>query len=155
MKTILHPPCLLLILFLCSCGTSRNEDKTPAVDTRRWESMALKKYGPGVEFVFNSTKSAVLCLKKSKPTAGDMRQQVSFFVFDLSADSAIFEDTLPDASVEWKDAFSILVATVPGIITNNEKPGGSKSGYIFDLRVRKTHSIDATDVQESPQGVIR
>ena len=155
MKTILYPPCLLLILFLCSCGTSRKEYRTPETDARRWETIALKKYGSGVGFVFNSTKSAVLCLKKSKPTAGDMRQQVSFFVFDLSADSAIFEDTLPDASVEWKDAFSILVATVPGIITNNEKPGGSKSGYIFDLRVRKTHSIDATDVQESPQGVIR
>ena len=155
MKMILRPSYFILVLFLFSCGTSRKEYKESEADTRRWESMARKKYGPGVEFVFNSTKSAVLCLKKLKPVSGDMRHQVSFFVFDLSSDSAIFEDTLPDAFVEWKDNFSVLVSIAPGMEKSDERLGELKFGYIFDLRVRKMRSLDATDVQEPPQGVIR
>jgi hypothetical protein len=147
MKMVLHISAGFLLLLLASCGSSRKDLKEPESGTARYQAEAVQKYGQGVEFVFNDGKTAVLCLKMSKPSAKNPQQQVSFFVFDLSIDSTIFEDNLANGSVSWKDNITVLVSTVPGIVKSDETSAGRKSGYIFDLRSRKTKSLDAANVQ--------
>jgi hypothetical protein len=68
-------------------------------------------------------------------------------VFDLSIDSVIFEDEIPNGSVGWKDNLTVLVSTVPGNEKSDEASAGQKSGYLFDLRSRKTRSLDAATIQ--------
>jgi hypothetical protein len=137
----------LLCLLPVSCGSSRTDLKQPEAQHTEYRAVALQKYGPGVEFVFNESKTAVLCLRKSKPTAKDPQQQVSFVVFDLAIDSVIFEDEIPNGSVGWKDSLTVLVGTVPGIVKSDEGLAGQKSGYVFDLRSRKTRNLDASSIQ--------
>ena len=147
MKMVHQIPASLLLLLFVSCGSSRNDLKEPESGTARYRAMAVARYGQGAEFVFNGRKTAVVCLKKSKPSAKHPQQQVSFFVFDCSIDSTIFEDEIANGSVSWKDDFSVLVSVVPGIVKSDEISAGENSGYIFDLRSRKTKSFDASSVE--------
>jgi hypothetical protein len=133
-------------MLFASCGSSHtylNEHGSAA----RYRAIAAEKYGKGVEYVFNDKVSAVLCLKKSKPSAESPQQQVSFFVFDLSIDSTIYEDNIGNGSVAWKDNFSILVSIVPGMVKIDDSSAMKKSGYIFDCRSRKTKSLEALSVE--------
>ncbi|MCX6142866.1 MAG: hypothetical protein NTZ35_06575 [Ignavibacteriales bacterium] len=147
MKIVLHIFPSLLLLLLVSCGSSRNEFKGSDSGGTRYRALAAQEYGQAVEFLFNDAQTAVVCLKKSKPTAKDPQQQVSFFVFDLSIDSVIFEDEIPNGSVGWRDNFTVFVNTVPGNEKSDEASAGQKSGYLFDLRSRKTRSLDAATIQ--------
>jgi hypothetical protein len=147
MKIMLHISVGPLLLLFVSCGSSREDVRGPEFGAAHYQTLAAQKYGQGTEFLFNDTKTAVLCLKKSKPTAKNPQHQVSFFVFDLSIDSMIFEDEIANGSVSWKDHLTVLVNTVPGIVKSDEPLAGQKSGYIFDLRSRKTRSLDASSIQ--------
>jgi hypothetical protein len=135
----------LMLLLLVSCASSR-KDVRERESVRGYEAVASEKYGKGVEFVFNDRKTAVLCLKISKPSAFNPQQPVSFFVYDFSADSTIFEDKITNGSVSWKDTFTVLVNTVPGMVKSDDSSAMKKSGYIFDCRSRKIKSLDAPSV---------
>jgi hypothetical protein len=136
----------LLLLFV-SCGSNREDIRERKSELPRYHAMAAQMYGQAAEFLFNDEKRAVLCLKKPKPTAQNPQQQVSFFVFDLSADSLVFEDEIVDGSVSWKDNFTVLVIALPGNVKSDEASPGQRSGYIFDLRTRRTRSLDAPRIQ--------
>jgi hypothetical protein len=113
----------------------------------RYKSIASQKFGPKSEFLFNEKRTAVLCLNTPTPTSAQPKHHIRFFAFDLSSDSTIFEDEIVDGSVVWKDNFRVLVMSVPGMVKRDDPPGANKSGYIFDLRSRKTHSLDAVDIE--------
>jgi hypothetical protein len=147
MKTVHQILTGLLSLLLVSCGSSRLDLKESESQPARYQAMAFQKYGRGTEFVFNESKTVVLCLTRSKPSAIHPQQQVSFFVFDLSSDTTIFEDEIVNGSVDWKDSFTLLVSTIPGMVKSEESSAGQMSGYIFDLRSRKKRSLDASGVQ--------
>ncbi len=135
-----------LIGSVLSC-TSHRDVRQQQSSIARYQSLAQEKYGDGVEFVHNSTKTAVLCLKKSKPTLQVPQQQVAFFVFDLASDTVIFEDSIPNGSVQWKDDFSIVVNITPGIEKGEDVSPPARHGYIFDIRIRKTRELNSTPVQ--------
>jgi hypothetical protein len=137
----------LLSLLLVSCGSSRLDLKESESQPARYQAVAFQKYGRGAEVIFNESKTVVLCLKRSKLSAMYPQQHVSFFVFELSSDTTIFEDEIVNGSVGWKDSFNLLVSTLPGIVRSKETSAGQTSGYIFDLRSRKKRSLDASDVQ--------
>jgi hypothetical protein len=145
-RIVLHISAVAAIFMLISCGASRQDFKEPGLGTEKYKEVAFQKYGSGVEFLFNENRSAVLCLKKTKPTAEHPQRQVAFFVFDFSTDTTIFEDEIANGTVAWKDNSSVLVTTVPGIVKSDDPPGGKLSGYIFDLRSRKTINLDASGV---------
>ena len=112
----------------------------------QYEVLARQKYGAGVEYVFNSSKTAILCVKKSKPTQLYPQQQVSFFVYDITDRRILFEDEIPNGSVGWKDEYSALVEVVPGT-EKGEENSPRRHGYLFDLRTRKTRDLENTPVQ--------
>jgi hypothetical protein len=147
MKTLLYISVGLSLAFLTSCGSAGKDLKEPNSRSARYRVLAAQNYGEGTEFVFNNGKTAVLCLKKSKPSASNPLQQVSFFVFDLSIDSTVFEDKIPDGSVSWKDSVTVLVHIMPGMVKDDEPSAGRKYGYLFDLRSRRTRSLDASSVE--------
>jgi len=147
MRMIVQILAALLCLLLVSCGSSRRDLREPESQPTRYQAVGLQKYGQGAEFAFNEGKTAVLCLKKSKPSAKNPQQQVFFFVFDLSIDSMIFEGEIVNGSVRWIDDLTVLVNTIPGTVKSDEASAGDRSGYIFDLRSRKTKSLDPSIIQ--------
>jgi hypothetical protein len=109
--------------------------------------MAAQMYGPAVEFLFNESKTAVVCFKKSKPTPLLPQRQVQYFVFDLVSDTMLYEDNIPNGSVEWKDNFSILVNITPGNEKTEDVTPPTVHGYIYDIRIRKARELNSEPVQ--------
>ena len=130
---------------LASCS-SGDVTKTELRD-EEYKTIALQKFGQGVEFVQNASGSAVLCVKRSKPTQLNPQQQVAFLVYDLKAKGVLFEDSIPNGSVGWNDEFSIIVSIVPGTVRDDDKTPAPRPGYIYDLRSRKTRDIEGVNVR--------
>ena len=147
MNTILHITVGILLLLFVACGSSRMDIKEPDSGALRYRSTAVEKYGPGAEFLFNEARTAVVCLKKLKPTLQVPQQQVAFFVFDLASNTVMFEDIILNGSVQWKDDFSILVNITPGIEKGEDISPPTRHGYIYDIRIRKTRELNSTSVQ--------
>lgn len=137
---------ILLVGSVLSC-TSHRDVRQQQPSIARYQVLAREKYGNGVEFTPNSTKTAVLCFKMSKPTPQLPQQQVAFFVFDLVSDTVMYEDNIPNGSVQWKDDFSIVVNITPGIEKGEDVSPPSRHGYIYDIRIRKTRELNSTPVQ--------
>jgi hypothetical protein len=134
---------LLLIASACRSGeVVRTETARPA-----HEVLAIEKYGPGFESVYNRTKTAVLCVKRSKPTQLEPQQRVSFFVYDVNAGSIIFEDEIPNGSVLWNDESSVLVTVVPGTVKSEDQSSPSRPGYIYEVLLKKARGIDSVKVR--------
>ena len=137
---------ILVVGSFLSCSSSgqfRHEESS----SLRYRAMGTEKYGEGVEYRFNSTKTAVLCVKEAKTTLLVPQRKIAFFVFDVTADSILFEDNLTNGSVAWNDEFSIIVKIIPGIEESEEKSPHRQPGYIFDLRSKKTKNLESVIVQ--------
>jgi hypothetical protein len=130
---------------LVSCST-RNVTKTE-LRGEEYKTIAVQKFGQGVEFVQNASGSAMLCVKRSKPTQLNPQQQIQFFVYDMKAKDVLFEDSIPNGSVGWNDEFSIIVSIVPGIVRDDDKTPPLHPGYIYDLRSRKTRDLESINVR--------
>jgi hypothetical protein len=112
-----------------------------------YKSIAFQKYGQGVDFTRNASGTAMLCVKKSKPTQLQPQQQIAFFVYDMKAKDMLFEDSIPNGSVSWNDEFSIVVSIVPGTVRDDDKTPAPRPGYIYDLRSRKTRDLESVNVR--------
>jgi hypothetical protein len=137
---------IMVVASFLSCSSSRQfryEDSS----SLRYRTLGTEKYGKGVEYRSNSTKTAVLCVKESKTTLLVPQRRIAFFVFDVAADSILFEDDLANGSVGWDDEFSIIVKIIPGIEESEEKLPHRQLGYIFDLRSKKTRNLEGMIVQ--------
>ncbi len=136
---------VLALAALLSCST-RDVKKTELQDGG-YQSIAVQEFGQGVEFIQNASGSAVLCVKRSKPTQLNPQQQVAFLVYDLKTKNVLFEDSIPNGSVRWNDEFSIVVTIVPGTVRDDDKTPAQRPGYIYDLRSRKTRDLESVIVR--------
>jgi len=137
---------ILVVGSFLSCSSSR-QFRHQESSSLRYQTIGTEKYGRGVEYRPNSTKTAVLCVKEAKTTLLVPQRQIAFFVFDVTADSILFEDNLANGSVAWNDDFSIVVKIIPGIEESEEKSPHRQPGYIFDLRSKKTKNLESVIVQ--------
>ena len=133
------------IALLVSC--SAREVEKGEIRSVGYDSLAVQKYGRGVEFIQNSTGSAILCVKKSKPTQLYLQQQIAFFIYDVKTKSMLFEDSIANGSVGWNDDFSIVVTIVPGTVRDDNNTPVPRPGYIYDLRSRKTRDLESVNVR--------
>lgn len=135
----------LSIVLLVSCSTREVEKAN--FQNVGYESLAAQKFGKGVDFVRNSSGTAMLCVKKSKPTQLNPQQQVAFFVYDMKAKNVLFEDSIPNGSVGWNDDSSIVVTIVPGTVRDDDKTPAPRPGYIYDLRSRTTRDLESVNIR--------
>ncbi len=136
---------ILSVAMLASCSLRKVErgDRQSA----GYDSLAVQKYGQGVEFIQNSSGTAMLCVKKSKPTQLNPQQRMAFFLYDTKEKNVLFEDSVPNGSVKWNDEFSIVVTIVPGTVRDDDKTPAQRPGYIYDLRSRKTRDLESVIVR--------
>ena len=145
MSFLKQPLFLVSIVILVSC--SAREVEREELTSVGYSSIATEKYGQGVEFIQNLSGTAMLCVKNSKPTQLNPQHQIAFFVYDVKAKNVLFEDSIPNGSVIWKDDFSIAVTVVPGTIRDDDKTPAPRPGYIYDLRTRKTRDLESVEVR--------
>ena len=138
---------MFVILLISSFACSNRDVVRSELSKPQYETLALEKYGSGFESAFNSSRTAVLCFRRSKPTLLYPQQQVSFFVYDVKAGSVVFEDDIPNGSVGWNDESSVLVTVVPGTVKAEDQPSQPRPGYIYDLLLKKTRNVDSVIVR--------
>jgi len=146
MNSLWHVVGILVVGSFLSCSSSR-QLRHEESSNLRYRTLGTEKYGEGAEYTFNSTKTALLCVKEAKTTLLVPQRRIAFFVFDVTADSILFEDNLANGSVAWNDEFSIIVKIIPGIEESEEKSPHRQPGYIFDLRSKKTKNLERVIVQ--------
>lgn len=125
---------MAFFFFLFGCHTSKT-DVQKSVDSQDYKSIAIQKYGHNIEYILNSLKTHVICLKRNKPTPQIPQHQISFFIYDLEDKQIIFEESSIDAEVKWKNDHQVQVKITPGIVSGDETP--EDFTYIYDVRLGK------------------
>lgn len=125
---------MVFIIFLTACHTTKT-DSQKSLTSQKYKAIAVEKYGNNIEYILNSPKTYVVCLKRNKPTPQIPQNQISFFIYDLDKEEIIFEDSSIDAKVEWKNDNQVLVKITPGIITGDESEDDFI--YVYDVKLRE------------------
>lgn len=103
----------------------------------QYKIAATEKYGEGVEYYFNESKTHVLCLKQAKVKLSPAMPQnpLRFFVYDLNAEKIIYEDSLEDGSVRWINDSQLQISLIPGIVSGDEDP--EDFTYLYDVKLQQ------------------
>ena len=118
---------LFIITNACASAPKNVQEKTNA---EKYQTIAESKYQTGIEYLFNETRTHVLCRHAEKPTTMKPQHRVSFFIFDVKSDSLSFEESLPDGMVAWKNARQVEVTAYPGMVKKDDSP---LPGYVYDV----------------------
>jgi len=121
-------------LMITSCSSAKQE--TPSSDGDAYKKIASEKFGSGVDYLFNSSKTYVVCLKKSKPTSDLPQSKIDFLVFDLGKEEIIYENKLEGGEIRWMDNEKIEVKITPGIVSGDENPNEFIRIYDVKLKTR-------------------
>ena len=122
------------IIVLLTCSGTPEKNKTLSVKNE-YQSIAVAKYQGNIQYLFNQNRSQVICLQSSKPTGLKPHPALDFFIYDISKEGILFEDSLINAKVSWISNSQVQVEFIPEIISEDEAP--LKSGYIFDVNIMK------------------
>ncbi|KAB2878692.1 hypothetical protein F9K33_12075 [bacterium] len=121
----LQIPFLIIIFLVFSCASSKEAQE-------KYKSLAIEKYKENVDYVYNESKSFVLCVNASKPTALKPLHRVRFFVYDIKNDAIVMEETVVDGSVRWINDHAIEVSYTLGL--DSKDPAVPHFGtYKFDV----------------------
>ncbi|MBL7995664.1 hypothetical protein JNM05_09860 [bacterium] len=122
-------PFLITSFLVFSCASSKEAQE-------KYKSLAIEKYKGNVDYVYNESKSFVLCINAPKPTALKPLHTVRFFVYDTKNETMVTEETVPDGSVQWINDHAIKVSYSLGV--DSKDPAVPHSGsYIFDVMTKE------------------
>ncbi|MCU0611822.1 MAG: hypothetical protein MUE60_08550 [Candidatus Eisenbacteria bacterium] len=100
-------------------------------------SLAESRYGGTAKYLFNESRTHVLCLSQARSASpvgpGQATSPLRFFVYDLQADEVILEDSVENARVQWESETSLKVVITPGMVPGIEP---REYGYRFDVASR-------------------
>jgi hypothetical protein len=152
MKIIMKslPVCILIILIFISCSTQKEAVKEEVTDIKvfpekkKYELMAEEKYKGYVDYIPNTDSSFIICINQDKPNAENPFPTLNFCVFSITKDTIIYEESLANGKVYWKNDYQIKVDFSPGQVQNDKEP---YQYYIYDL-IKKKKYIDVIYKEE-------
>ena len=122
------------LFFIIACHTTKT-DVQESMDSQNYKTISLEKYGQNIEYLMNSSKTHVICLKRNKPTPQIPQSRISFFIYDIKKDEIIFEESFIDAEVRWKSEYQVEVKITPGIVSGDET--AEDFIYVYDVTLRR------------------
>lgn len=141
-------PLVIVIITLVSCSSTKTSTKN-STEEPAYKSVATKKLGTGnVEYLFNASKTVVVCMKASKPTDLMPQHHFIFFVYDVAGDAILHEDEIANGDVTWNNDYQIKVTMIPGIIKDDGKASAQPLGYMYDIRLKKKIDLSSSDIQK-------
>ncbi len=134
--------CVFPIIFgILSCSSSKQtsprNNQIQTISTKTYQVIAEEKYEGRVDFLFNSSKTYVLCINEEKETSNPGFSPLKFFVYDLKAERVIFEDMPGRANIKWISPDNFEVDVVPGIVRGDEEANSASPGYVYDCKLQK------------------
>ena len=94
--------------------------------------VATQKFNAHISYLFNDTKSHVLCVNQAKATMQNPFPSLSFCVYDLSENNIVYEESIYKGRVRRLNADQIEISSTPGMITKAYKKEDSM--YVYDLK---------------------
>jgi len=133
---------LIYTSFLISCASS---EKTPENSdqiinqkpAKKVEQFAIEKYKNNYILQNNSSNTFTLCVKKIKSSDHSPRNTINYFVYDLSVEELIHEESIANGNVKWLNDHQIQISITPGTVKGDEKGEGEPTGYIYDTKLKK------------------
>ena len=126
------PPLICFsLLIVYSCVSS--EDKSTEGE-RMYEKSAIEKYGDNIKYLFNAAHTYVLCIKQAQAGTEQPFPPLKFFVYDLDSEKIVYEESLANGSVKWRNDYQLEITIIPGIIKGNEE---GVNYFIYDLNEGK------------------
>ena len=126
---------LLTVFTLSSCAGGTNETRTES-PAKAYQQLALEKYGDRVEYTANASGSLMLCSRIRKTTSLAPQRTVDLFVYDLRVNKVIFEESVVDGDVAWKDDRRLQITIRPGIIPGEDAQKHPLS-FLVDVRTHE------------------
>jgi hypothetical protein len=148
--------CIVAVVAVCVCAPKQVPESTsyqPTADTLTtavespqssepypepsYEATARRKYGDKVDFIFNNPRSYVICIAgedKSKIPSPRFSSRLTFFVYGLTSEQIVLEESLDNASVSWEEDTLLKVSVTPGIV---QMEGPKEYGYLYDVVARQ------------------
>ena len=142
---------LTCVFVLASCtspqrgGSVSSQEKNDLNYAAKYETIAIERYKERIEYIFNESKTHVLCMKTSKPTTKMPKSTVSFFVFDLNSEKIVFEDAIADGSLRWINDRQLEIVQKTGTVS--KKDPDRRQGYLFDLDTGKKLELSKNNVE--------
>lgn len=137
---------LAFLLIGLSCTSAHKKGEAASQDqpgsspnTAKYRKIAEEKYKDHIDYIFNESKTHVLCVRINKSTPKIPESAFSFFVYDLKNDRIIFEDSIADGSVHWTSDHLLEVEQKSGTVSK-ENPIRSKR-YGYDVVTQKKIEI--------------
>jgi hypothetical protein len=131
----------LFFLLISACASAPKnsanlpqEKKTEQSTSEKYKALAISKYETDIEYVFNESKTVVVCAQSQKRTIEKPRHSLKFFVYDVAKDRVIFEESLADGEVVWKNDHEIKITQRLGTA---QKDGSNMVTYVFDVITQK------------------
>lgn len=129
---------ILTSLLILSCASSKEAQE-------KFKVMAIEKYKDNIAYVFNESKTHVLCIKTVKPTTAKPLETIRFFVYDLKNETVVCEENYSNGTVRWFDDRAIQVSYSLGV--DSKDPSVPHAGtYIFDI-ITKQKKSDKTETK--------
>ncbi len=125
---------LILILFLTQCKSTKTiqkEENQAAVLT----NLAIEKLGTKYSIKENEEGSHVIVFKTHKRLQ-DLMGTVSFFIYEKSSQSSIFEDKLNAGSVNWVSD-SEIIAVSRNLKEERDKGKTPTKVYYYNVNDKK------------------
>lgn len=138
---------LLLGTFACQRKALPVKEKKEEVESLQsalaeLDQIARETYREGYEIVYNQPRTAALVRKTVWPGQRAIFPTIYFFVYDMTAQSVIFDDVVIQAEdVKWVRDGEIAVISAAGQIEDLNGRDG-RSGYIFNLKTRTKRAFD-------------
>lgn len=137
----IHKTIIMFLTILVSCTSAKktsvasqeNQHGSPAVE--KYKTLAMEKYKEGIDYVFNESGSFVMCVHAAKPSAEHPQKTISFFVYDLKNEKILYEESVGDGSVKWKNDVQIEITSKIGIITPSHQ--SNIIHYVYDVSTQK------------------
>lgn len=122
------------LMFSCTASKEAQE---------KYKTLAVEKYKGNANFIFNESKSFVLC--QSVPKSINLVNSIRFFVYDIKNDAVVIDETYADGAVRWINDHAIEVTYHLGVASKD--PSVPHSGkYIFDI-ITKQRSTDHNETK--------
>ncbi len=99
--------------------TAESSQNGGLISQQSYEEIAGRRYGGDVDFLINEPGTHVLCITRARRVRKPvpvLASRTKFFVFDLSRNEILFEDSLENARVFWEDETHVKVLVTPGIV---------------------------------------
>lgn len=125
----------LVIAFLFSSCCTAGKNRGGSDEKKTYESIAHQIYKGEITYLLNSSRSHVICISNKKTTSHSPHPVADFFIFDISADSIIYQENSVSAAVKWIDDNSVEVLITPEIINDENQP--DNKSYVFDIVKKK------------------